>query len=70
MKVERIEFAVQGMTCESCVNTVTEALKAVDGVKLAQVSLSEERAQVTFDAEKTSSERLKQAVERAGYETP
>ena len=36
------------MTCDSCVSSVTKALKEVDGVKVAKVTLAGERAQVTY----------------------
>ena len=65
--MERAEFGVKGMTCDHCVMTVTKALKGVEGVKLAEVSLAEERAKVTFDPTKASLEQLKEAVNQAGY---
>ncbi|AEJ40974.1 Heavy metal transport/detoxification protein [Sulfobacillus acidophilus TPY] len=66
--MERAEFGVKGMTCDHCVMTVTKALKGVEGVKLAEVSLAEERAKVTFDPTKASLEQLKEAVNQAGYQ--
>lgn len=66
--MERTEFTVKGMTCDNCVNSVTDALKNVDGVKVAKVILADERAQVTYDPEKTSVEKLKEAVTEAGYQ--
>ncbi len=66
--MERTEFTVKGMTCGNCVNSVTEALKGVDGVKLAKVTLEDEKAQVTYDPQHTSLEQLKEAVKAAGYE--
>lgn len=66
--MERTELSVKGMTCENCVNSVTQALKEIEGVKVAKVSLTEEKAQVTFDPQHTSVEQLKEAVKAAGYE--
>lgn len=66
--MERTEFSVKGMTCDNCVNSVTQALKQVDGVKAAQVTLAEEKARVTFDANVATAEQLKEAVRQAGYE--
>ncbi len=66
--MERVELAVKGMHCENCVTSVTEALKAIHGVKLARVSLENERADVTYDPAKTSLQALKEAVEAAGYQ--
>lgn len=66
--MERTEFTVKGMTCDNCVNSVTQALKHIDGVKMAKVTLDDERAQVTFDPTKTSVGDLKDAVKSAGYD--
>ncbi len=66
--MERTEFTVKGMTCDNCVQSVTQALKDVEGVKVAKVTLADERAQVTFDPSATSIEHLKGAVKAAGYE--
>lgn len=65
--MERAELNIQGMTCNHCVMTVTNALKAVDGVKAADVHLDTHSAKVVFDGSKTSADSLKKAVEDAGY---
>jgi copper chaperone len=64
-----IELEITGMTCDHCVNAVTEALKSVDGVKDAVVSLDEKRATVTadeIDVEELAT-ALFAAVEEEGY---
>ena len=66
--MERTAFTVKGMTCDNCVNSVTEALKHVAGVKVAKVTLADETAQVTFDPQQTSVDDLKAAVKDAGYD--
>lgn len=64
---ESMELSIEGMTCASCVGRVEKALKAVPGVKHAEVNLATERAQVRFDAG-VPPDRLVAAVVRAGYE--
>ena len=64
---ETVELSIGGMTCASCVGRVEKALKAVPGVKHAEVNLATERAQVRFDAG-LPPERLVAAVVKAGYE--
>lgn len=66
--MERVTLSVQGMTCDHCVNTVTNALKGIDGVKVAKVTLAEEKADVTYDPAHTSEDQLKEAVKAAGYQ--
>ena len=60
-------FAVKGMNCAHCQASVTKALKGVDGVAEAQVSLEKNQAHVTYDPAKASPDQLAQAVEQAGF---
>lgn len=63
---QTIELTITGMTCDHCVNAVTGALKDVEGVKDAVVSLDEKRATVTADSVDIAA--LIAAVEEEGYE--
>ena len=36
--MERVTFALSGMTCGHCVASVTKALKNIDGVRLEKVA--------------------------------
>lgn len=60
-------LSIQGMTCNHCKLAVTRALEAVAGVVEAEVDLQAGRAQVTYDGDEASVEKLKAAVEEAGY---
>jgi copper chaperone CopZ len=60
-----VKLKVTGMTCPHCVNNVTKALQAVDGVDKVEVSLKQADAVVSGSAEV---ERLIAAVKQAGYE--
>lgn len=62
-------ITVKGMTCGGCVNSVTKALKSVEGVQEANVDLQGQNATVQFDDSKTNVEVLKEAIENAGYDT-
>lgn len=62
-------ITVKGMTCDGCVNSVTKALKGVEGVQETNVDLAGQKATVTFDDAKANVEALKEAVEDAGYDT-
>ena len=42
-----IEFDITGMTCDHCVNAVTNAIKETPGVSSAVVSLDDKKATVT-----------------------
>lgn len=66
-KKEKKELDVEGMTCGHCVKRVTEALRSVDGVKKAEVSIESGKAEVTLEAGEVDDETLARAVEEAGY---
>jgi mercuric transport protein len=58
---------VEGMTCGGCAIGVRTALKRLDGVAKAEVSYEDERAVVTFDPEKVSTDRMLEAIRKFGY---
>jgi Cu+-exporting ATPase len=64
---ERRELVVTGMTCASCVASVEDALRGVDGVRGAEVNLATERARVELDPSHADDATLVRAIERAGY---
>lgn len=64
----QIVIPITGMTCANCVATIERNLKKLDGVNLAIVNLSSERATVEFDPNKQTLETLVQRVQRAGYD--
>lgn len=55
------------MVCTGCVQTVTKALRNVDGVSNTEVSLEKKEAIVTFDDAKTSVDSLMKATGSAGF---
>ena len=59
---------IQGMSCGGCSSSVQTALTRIDGVVTAEVSHSTGKAQVDFDAARTSTEALVAAVDELGYE--
>ncbi len=62
-----VEFPVTGMTCASCVRRVEKALGRVEGVGDVGVNLATERARVSVDPLAADGEKLRAAVEGAGY---
>lgn len=63
---EKLELAIIGMTCASCVATVTRTLRSVAGVTEAIVSFASERASVTLQPG-VQPETLIVALEKVGY---
>jgi len=61
-------LAIEGMTCGGCAAAVKMAAKGIDGVKDATVSYEEGKAEVTYDASKTTPEAIARVVsEKSGF---
>lgn len=62
-----LQLHIEGMTCAGCVNTIEQALLAVEGVELATVSLINSSAQVTYSEPPCKPGNLISAINQAGY---
>ena len=60
-------LSVTGMTCSSCARTIEKSVSKVEGVSNASVNFATEKLIVEFDESKASIEKIKEAVEKAGY---
>ncbi|MFM8320668.1 MAG: heavy metal translocating P-type ATPase [Chloroflexota bacterium] len=65
--IKQVTLPITGMTCANCVATVERSLKKVDGVQVALVNLSSERATIEYDPARAGLPQLIGRVERAGY---
>lgn len=66
-KTMKKTIKIEGMSCGHCSASVTKALKALDGVKDADVNLRDKEAVVETDGS-VADESLAQAVKDAGFE--
>ncbi|MEK6221704.1 MAG: copper ion binding protein, partial [Chloroflexota bacterium] len=64
---KQISLPITGMTCANCVSTVERNLKKIDGVEIANVNLTTERATVEYDPGLAQLDGILKRVERAGY---
>lgn len=64
----KADFPVLNMSCASCVAHVQKALNSQQGVLNASVNLATNSASVEYMPSATSPEKLKQAVQDAGYD--
>jgi copper chaperone CopZ len=56
---------ITGMTSEGCVAAVMRAIQSIEGVN--SVSVSQNRAIVQFDADRTAPQEMGAALVKAGY---
>lgn len=59
-------FMVEGMSCSHCEMAVKKALGELEGVKNVQVDLGNKKVEV--NGENLQDEKLKKAIEDAGYD--
>jgi copper chaperone len=62
MKVE--SFKIEGMSCDHCIMAVKKELSKLD-LKLLEVSIGS--AKIEYDESKLPVQKIKEAVEEAGY---
>ena len=63
----KLDVAVSGMTCASCVSAVEKTLKGLDGVIAASVNLATEKASIEYVPTITGFEDFKRVIADAGY---
>jgi copper chaperone len=59
---------VEGMTCQHCVQTVTEAVSEMIGVEKVDVSLEKKEVIIVFDELQTKTEAISAQIIEAGFE--
>ena len=55
------------MDCQSCVKKVNNTLRFEKGMKKVKVNLKEQNVVVTYDAKKTSPDKIVAALEKKGF---
>ncbi len=63
----RVELAVEGMTCESCVQGIEHQLGKLPGVASCKVDLAAGTATVEYREGEVEPEQLAAAVDKLGY---
>ena len=67
MIIKRI-LKVEGMTCQHCVETVSETVTKMEGVEKVYVNLEQENVRVEYDESKTQLEDISVQIIKAGFE--
>ncbi len=65
---QKITLQIEGMSCQQCVQAVTEALTSLAGVRSVKVDLSQDRAVVKFAAKQVEVSQMKDVVDQAGFQ--
>jgi copper chaperone len=62
-----LTFKVEGMSCNHCKMSIENAVRALDGVTGATVSLAENEVAISYDPAGVRREDLENAIKAAGY---
>jgi len=65
---EKSTVKIGGMTCATCVKTVENSLKGLDGIVNVNVNLGAEKAFITYNPKVITISDMKKAIENAGYQ--
>lgn len=65
--MEKKTIKVEGMSCQHCVKAVTDALSGISGLEKVKVDLKSGSASFNYDPAKAGMDRIKSAVEGAGF---
>ncbi|GAA0176783.1 heavy metal translocating P-type ATPase [Clostridium sediminicola] len=60
-------FKIGGMTCAVCARVVEKTANKISGIENANLNFAAEKLYVEFDGDKTSTEDIIKAIEKAGY---
>lgn len=66
MNMEKLDLKVKGMSCTGCEQTVTNAVKQVEGVR--RVEADHEASSVEVTAEDSHEDEIRQAIHKAGFD--
>ena len=59
---------VEGMTCDHCVATVTQAINALDGISRVSVNLETKQVSVDFDENRVDMKAVASKIVEVGFE--
>ena len=68
MRQETIK--VEGMTCQHCVQTITEALNNITGLNTVNVDLVKNEVSVKFNENETKLKKIFDKIIEVGFELP
>ena len=59
---------VDGMTCQHCVQTITDALGGIKGTNKVAVDLDKKEVQVDYNEEETNLQEISDKIVEVGFE--
>ena len=67
MSIQKIQLDIQGMSCATCSQTITDALRELDGVEEVNVNFATDEGTVEYDPEQVSLSDIYDTIDATGY---
>ncbi|MBS1493307.1 MAG: heavy-metal-associated domain-containing protein [Bacteroidetes bacterium] len=67
--IKEVQFRCKGIGCSGCTNTITEAVKKLEGIKEVTSDVKSKIVKVSFDSKIVSVKEIEKAINDSGYET-
>jgi len=65
--METLEFNIPDLHCEGCADRSANILERLEGVHKADVTFEDKTAEVNFDPDNVSFDKMKEALDKANY---
>ncbi|MFA5070606.1 MAG: heavy metal translocating P-type ATPase [Patescibacteria group bacterium] len=65
--IHKISIKLTGMSCVTCAVNIEHALRQMPGIKLFNINFASEKAQVEFDMDLISLDKIKSEIKKLGY---
>ena len=65
--IHKISFKLTGMSCVTCAVNIERALRKEQGIKVFNINFASEKAQVEFDMDLISLDKIKAGIKQLGY---
>jgi copper chaperone len=66
--IYNIHLEVKGMSCQHCVNSISEALSTIEGIESSIIDLETKTVSIDFDPTVVTLENIIDAIEELGYD--
>jgi copper chaperone len=68
--LEQETIKVEGMTCQHCVEIITDALNNINGLNTVNVDLVKKEVSVNFNKNETKLQKIFDKIIEVGFELP
>ena len=68
--MEQETIKVEGMTCQHCVEIITDALNNINGLNTVNVDLIKKEVSVKFNEYETKLQKISDKIIEVGFELP